>query len=187
MRACGGKWYYVTVVSEPPPACGLTSLTTTPTPLREKIDEINKSATEEFLFSTLSDSSSPYNKADEVASNPVPGAAATTTPLPPHQPNNIDTIHASIAKSIASRFEESIKERIKQRSMYEVKAIEAAVRNALEGLELDGEMKSKKKKKRNGKGAQRLPPRRAPRGATGGAEVENVTRLKRRRNRIVNP
>ena len=123
MRACGGKWYYVTVVSEPPPACGLTSLTTTPTPLREKIDEINKSATEEFLFSTLSDSSSPYNKADEVASNPVPGAAATTTPLPPHQPNNIDTFHASIAKSIASRFEESIKERIKQRSMVRMREL----------------------------------------------------------------
>ncbi|GMH69112.1 hypothetical protein TrRE_jg11511 [Triparma retinervis] len=151
---------------------------------REEIDRINKSATEEFLFSTLSDS--PDNSGTPASHSPVVGAATTsTTATNNYQPNNIDTVHASIAKSIASRFEESIKERIKQRSMREVKAIEAAVRKALEGLELDGkETKGGKKKK---KGAHRRLPKSNTKGAVRGAEDDNVTRLRSRRSRVVNP
>ena len=143
------------------------------------MERINKSAEEEFLMSTLPD--------NLIDSN-------TSTSLP--QPNNIDSVHASIAKSIAGRFEETIKERIKQRSVAEVRAIEAAVRHALEGLELEkkGSKKSKKGVARGNKGASARvkggsnksgpPPPKRTQKVVADREIpdeEGPTRLARRR------
>ena len=59
------------------------------------------------------------------------------------------------------------------------------MRKALEGLELDGkETKGGKKKK---KGAHRRLPNSNTKGAVRGAEDDNVTRLRSRRSRVVNP
>mmetsp|Transcript_11726 Transcript_11726/g.23993 ORF Transcript_11726/g.23993 Transcript_11726/m.23993 type:complete len:352 (+) Transcript_11726:37-1092(+) len=145
---------------------------------QEEMERINKSAEEEFLMSTLPD-------------NPVDSNTSRSLP----QPNNIDSVHASIAKSIAGRFEETIKERIKQRSVAEVRAIEAAVRHALEGLEL--EKRGSKKKKGGGRGKKGasarvkggfnksgLPPPKRTQKVLAEREIpdeEGPTRLARRR------
>ncbi|GMH67724.1 hypothetical protein TL16_g04754 [Triparma laevis f. inornata] len=96
------------------------------------------------------------------------GSRSSHSPLPPSHPpnsssssnnnNNLpipplpegNSIHASIARSIALRFESAIRERIETKSMEEVKRIELAVGKAIEGISNEETKTTTKKKKKRG-------------------------------------
>jgi len=171
---------------------------------REEVEKLNRSVDEEFIASTLPNTPERAHNVETHALTSTPNNELqpdnrhknTDQPDQKNQtrpesnlyhPNNIETVHASIARSIASRFEESIKERIRQRSVREVRAIEEAVGKALERLEIDSD-RHRVAKKNEQAGTKKKKGKKMYQRTTQGkgkeaSEGEITTRMSRRHRR----